>query len=129
MPQQALRSICLGLALSPFAGLAWAQSTPATQSPPATTVGTVEFARLRDQAASESEAGKTADAIRDYQQALTLQPDWKEGWWKGPGVRRSPAHAQARLPSQPRTGEEAAAVSIRKNASAGETLSLYQQLK
>ncbi len=81
MPQQALRSICLGLALSPCAGLAWAQSTPATQSPPATTVGTVEFARLRDQAASESEAGKTADAIRDYQQALTLQPDWKEGWW------------------------------------------------
>jgi len=36
---------------------------------------------LRDLATSENEAGKTTDAIRDYQQALTLQLDWKEGWW------------------------------------------------
>jgi len=81
MAQRALRSICLGLALTPWAVPAWAQSTPATQSPPAATADSVEFARLRDQAASDSEAGKAADAIRDYQQALTLQPDWKEGRW------------------------------------------------
>jgi tetratricopeptide (TPR) repeat protein len=36
---------------------------------------------LRDQAVKEGEAGKTVEAIRDYQQALALQPDWKEGWW------------------------------------------------
>jgi len=81
MPQRALRSICLGLALSPWAIPAWAQSTPATQSAAAATADAAEFARLRDLATSENEAGKTADAIRDYQQALGLQPDWKEGWW------------------------------------------------
>jgi tetratricopeptide (TPR) repeat protein len=81
MRQRALRSICLGLALSPWVVPAWAQPTPASQSPPAATANSAEFARLRDLAASESEAGKTAEAVRDYQQALALQPDWKEGWW------------------------------------------------
>ncbi len=81
MPLQALRSISLGLALSPCVGLAWAQSTPAIESPPAATADSAELARLKDLAASDSEAGKTTDAIRDYRQALTLQPDWKEGWW------------------------------------------------
>ncbi len=81
MPQRALRSICLGLVLSPWALPAWAQSTPAIQPPPAATANSAEFARLRELATSENEAGKTAEAIRDYQQALALQPDWKEGWW------------------------------------------------
>ena len=81
MPQRALRSICLGLALSPWAIPARAQSTPATQPSGVAPADAGEFARLRDLATSENEAGKTTDAIRDYRQALTLEPGWKEGWW------------------------------------------------
>jgi tetratricopeptide (TPR) repeat protein len=36
---------------------------------------------LRNRALEEGEAGKTSEALRDYQSALALQPDWKEGWW------------------------------------------------
>ncbi len=36
---------------------------------------------LRRQALQEAESGKTEDAIRDFQHALALGPDWKEGWW------------------------------------------------
>ncbi len=81
MTQRALRSICLGLVLSPCAVPAWAQSSPPSQPSPATTADSSAFAHLRDQATAESDAGKTADAIRDYQQALALQPEWKEGRW------------------------------------------------
>jgi tetratricopeptide (TPR) repeat protein len=36
---------------------------------------------LQAQALQEAEAGKTDDAIRDYQRALSLRPGWKEGRW------------------------------------------------
>jgi tetratricopeptide (TPR) repeat protein len=36
---------------------------------------------LQAQALREGEAGQTTEAIRDYQRALALQPEWKEGWW------------------------------------------------
>ena len=81
MTQRALRSFCLGLALSPCAVPASAESSPPSQSTPVATADSSAFVHLRDLAAAESDAGKTADAIRDYQQALALQPDWKEGRW------------------------------------------------
>ena len=36
---------------------------------------------LRNRALEEAQAGKTAEAIRDYRSALDATPDWKEGWW------------------------------------------------
>ncbi|MGA9670342.1 MAG: tetratricopeptide repeat protein, partial [Terracidiphilus sp.] len=41
----------------------------------------VDIDSLRKQALEEGEAGKTDAAIRDYQRALELQPEWKEGLW------------------------------------------------
>ena len=39
------------------------------------------FEQLSVQASSARESGKIEDAIRLYQRALKLQPDWAEGWW------------------------------------------------
>jgi tetratricopeptide (TPR) repeat protein len=39
------------------------------------------FERLSALAASSREVGRVDDAIRFYQSALKLQPDWAEGWW------------------------------------------------
>lgn len=39
------------------------------------------FETLAKYATKAREAGKTEEAIRDYQNALRLQPDWVEGWW------------------------------------------------
>ncbi len=38
-----------------------------------------EFKNLAAQAATARDAGRTADAIRDYEATLKLQPDWDEG--------------------------------------------------
>ena len=80
MASLALRSICFGLAISLWGAPAWTQSAAAGQSP-ATAAAPAEFSRLRDLALQEAEEGKNADAMRDYRQALALQPDWTEGWW------------------------------------------------
>jgi tetratricopeptide (TPR) repeat protein len=40
-----------------------------------------EFETLARQATSAREQGKPDEAIRDYQQALQIHPDWEEGWW------------------------------------------------
>jgi tetratricopeptide (TPR) repeat protein len=42
---------------------------------------TLNFEQLSVQATSAREAGRVDDAIRLYQSALKLQPDWAEGWW------------------------------------------------
>ena len=39
------------------------------------------FEAVQSQALQEAEAGKIDEAIRDYQRALALRPDWKEGRW------------------------------------------------
>jgi tetratricopeptide (TPR) repeat protein len=39
------------------------------------------FEQLCAQAAASREAGRVDDAIRLYESALRLQPDWAEGWW------------------------------------------------
>ena len=39
------------------------------------------FQAAADSAASAREAGKADEAIRDYGRAVSLRPDWAEGWW------------------------------------------------
>lgn len=56
-------------------GAACGQQSPPLGNPSAT------FEQLTAQAASAREGGRVDDAIRFYQRALKLQPDWAEGWW------------------------------------------------
>ena len=65
-------AVTLAVALSCASGMvgdAQQASVPAT------------FEALQSQALQEAETGKTEQAIHDYQQALDLRPDWKEGRW------------------------------------------------
>lgn len=39
------------------------------------------FEALAKDATEAREGGRTEEAVRDYQNALGLQPDWAEGWW------------------------------------------------
>lgn len=53
---------------------------------PATLVGQARensgtFDEWIAKAANAREAGRTAEAIADYQHAVELQPGWEEGWW------------------------------------------------
>jgi tetratricopeptide (TPR) repeat protein len=50
------------------------------QSAPAPSQNSVAES-LKSKALDEGEAGKVDDAIRDYKQALEIDPSWKEGWW------------------------------------------------
>jgi tetratricopeptide (TPR) repeat protein len=70
-----LRFIWLGVALAQLTGVA-AGALPAAQA-----TAPVDLDSLRRQALQEGETGRTEEAIRDYQRALELQPDWKEGLW------------------------------------------------
>ena len=40
-----------------------------------------DFESLARQATSAREQGNAKEAIRHYQQALEIHPDWEEGWW------------------------------------------------
>jgi tetratricopeptide (TPR) repeat protein len=40
-----------------------------------------DFESLGRSARAARESGKAGEAIRDYQQALAIRPDWAEGWW------------------------------------------------
>ncbi|HKF49954.1 MAG TPA: tetratricopeptide repeat protein [Terracidiphilus sp.] len=83
MTSAAYRAICLGAGLLAWLGTArvsLSQSSP-RQTAALSQDNQPDVASLRNQALEEGEAGKTADAIRDYRRALELQPDWKEGWW------------------------------------------------
>lgn len=76
MPMQRLRWL-LALSVSVFLSLphlGHAQLS-ATENEPA------DFKALSESAAAAREAGRAEDAIRAYQQALALRPDWEEGWW------------------------------------------------
>jgi tetratricopeptide (TPR) repeat protein len=48
-------------------------SSPGTESS--------SFESLASQATAAREQGKPDDAIRYYQQALQIHPEWEEGWW------------------------------------------------
>jgi tetratricopeptide (TPR) repeat protein len=86
MPIPLLRSACLALALALGPGFVLvAKAIPAPQTEAAAAARPADppadLETLRQQALQESEAGQTEEAIRDYQLALQLQPDWKEGLW------------------------------------------------
>jgi len=81
MPIPVIRSIWLVVALTQFA---WVDRAPAEIFPfaqSAAGAASADIDSLRKQALEEAEAGKTDAAIRDYQRALELQPEWKEGLW------------------------------------------------
>jgi len=40
-----------------------------------------EFSRISRQAGDARVQGRLADAVNLYHQALSLRPEWKEGWW------------------------------------------------
>lgn len=44
-------------------------------------LGQASFESLAREATAAREQGKIAEAVRDYQQALQIHPDWVEGWW------------------------------------------------
>ena len=75
-----LRSIALSSALFWLSSqsCAAAAQSPA-QSPTAPSPAGIE--ELQTLALQEAQAGKTDEAIRDYQRVLAAQPEWKEGWW------------------------------------------------
>lgn len=70
---------CFSLALSLvfLASMARAAQQRSSEGHP----NAVTFEQLSVQASSAREAGRVDDAIRLYQSALKLQPDWAEGWW------------------------------------------------
>ena len=50
------------------------------------------FEDFAARATAAREAGKPADAVRDYQAALKLKPDWEEGWfYLGPSTTTATA--------------------------------------
>ncbi len=77
----AFRSFCLGLVLLSQARFAGSQSTPNASKQSPAGAAPADVNRLRDQAQQEAGEGRTADAIRDYREALAQQPGWIEGWW------------------------------------------------
>ena len=54
---------------------ATAQTLPSEQS------ASASFESLAKSAAVARQAGRTEQAIGDYQHALAIRPDWAEGWW------------------------------------------------
>ena len=48
---------------------------------PQATQDSGNFENLAAQALSAREAGRLDEAVRDYQAAVKLRPDWEEGWW------------------------------------------------
>jgi tetratricopeptide (TPR) repeat protein len=70
----ALRMVLLGLAVC-HGYPVWAQQASDGSAHAA------DVDALQKLALQEGEAGKTDEAIRDYQRALELHPEWKEGWW------------------------------------------------
>jgi tetratricopeptide (TPR) repeat protein len=71
-----LRGLVLGAAIPGVAGMVAAQQPAPGVSPTG-----AEIESLQRTALQEGEAGKTDEAIRDYQHALEFRPEWKEGWW------------------------------------------------
>ncbi len=77
-----LQLVALGYALSQMVSAPAAEViSPPLQTPGGALTTPNNLADLRRQALQEAESGKIEDAIRDFQQALALGPDWKEGWW------------------------------------------------
>ena len=63
--------------------LAWFVLSPPSLLSQASSPGTESssFENLARQATAAREQGKPEDAVRYYQQALQIHPEWEEGWW------------------------------------------------
>ena len=72
------RSRRTGFLVAAFAFLLLVSSSPCLLSQ---AVPSASFESLAGQATAAREQGKPADAIRYYQQALQIHPEWEEGWW------------------------------------------------
>src|SRR5260370_40461400 len=83
LSMRVLRSIAVGVVLcEPL--LLWCATGEILQTPqPATgrPAERIDIEALQKLAQQEGESGQTTAAIRDYQRALELRPEWKEGWW------------------------------------------------
>jgi predicted Zn-dependent protease len=75
------RAICLGLVLASCCALAGAGRGIVALAQSAPNSPQTDIDSLQKRALEEGEAGRTDDAIRDYQRVLELRPAWKEGWW------------------------------------------------
>jgi tetratricopeptide (TPR) repeat protein len=64
-------AFCIGLAPTAAA----AQALTGEQDSPAS------FESIAESAAASREAGRTDQAVRDYQHAVAIRPDWAQGWW------------------------------------------------
>lgn len=45
------------------------------------TASSMDFNSVASAAASAREGGRLQEALADYQRALQIRPEWKEGWW------------------------------------------------
>ncbi len=63
--------------------LAWFVLSPPSLLSQASSPGTesASFENLAGQATAAREQGKPEDAVRYYQKALQIHPEWEEGWW------------------------------------------------
>jgi tetratricopeptide (TPR) repeat protein len=52
-----------------------------SQTAPADESHAANFDSVARSAAAARESGKTEEAIRSYEQAVGIRPDWAEGWW------------------------------------------------
>jgi tetratricopeptide (TPR) repeat protein len=77
--RRSVRSILLVFAIT----LAWLVLSPPSLLSQASSPGSESssFESLASQATAAREQGKPDDAIRYYQQALQIHPEWEEGWW------------------------------------------------
>jgi tetratricopeptide (TPR) repeat protein len=53
----------------------------ASQTESSREASAASFDSLAKSAAAAREAGKPEEAVRDYQRAVKIRPDWEEGWW------------------------------------------------
>jgi tetratricopeptide (TPR) repeat protein len=83
MPILALRSIPTGLAVLLAATIVSASGATFAIAQPdsAETASPIDIEDLQEHALAEAQDGNTPDALRDYQRALEIRPDWKEGRW------------------------------------------------
>ncbi len=73
-PGPVIAVLALSLAAGAAQGLARAQALAPAGEPPS-------FDGIARRAAESRDAGRTAEAIRLYRQAVALRPRWDEGWW------------------------------------------------
>ena len=57
------------------------------------------FEELEKSATAAREAGKIEEAVRDYQHAVQIRPDWEEGWWYLGTLEYDSDHCPAAVPA------------------------------